>query len=88
VLFAALLGLVVATALWPILERRLELDATASAISRGIVVALLAILVAYAFGSALFQRQLWVLLGVTAAIPTLVPSPPDGVSPRDARVHR
>ena len=76
-LFAALLVVVVATAVRTIVEKRLELDPTASAIARGAVAALLAILVAYAFGSALYQKQLWVLLGLVAAIPALAARDPD-----------
>jgi O-antigen ligase len=70
-LFAVLLLVVVGSAVKTVFEGRLELDPTASAIARGAIVALLAILVAYAFGSALFQKQLWVLLGLVAAIPVL-----------------
>lgn len=71
VLFAGLLGLILVTAVKTIVEGRLELDTASSAIARGLVVALLTLLVAYAFGSALFQKQLWVLLGLVAAIPQL-----------------
>lgn len=77
-LLVLLLVLVVATAVRPLLDRRLEGDPIASAIARGTVVALLAILVAYAFGSALFQKQLWVLLALAASIPTLAIRQPGG----------
>lgn len=76
VLFALLLGLVIAGAMRTVVAGKLELDPTASAIARGVILALLAVLVAYAFGSALFQKQLWVLLGLAAAIPTLAGTEP------------
>lgn len=76
-LFAGIVCLALGAALRTLLEQRLELDPAASAIARGLVVALLSILVAYAFGSALFQKQLWVLLGLVASVPALAARGPE-----------
>lgn len=50
------------------------LRAETSALGRGAVVALLSILVADFFGSGLFLKPLWILLGLAAALPMLVES--------------
>ena len=48
------------------------LSTEVSALGRGAIVALLSILVADFFGSGLFLKPLWILLGLTSALPTLV----------------
>jgi hypothetical protein len=53
---------------------------------RGLVAALVTLLAAYFFVSQMYSKQLWLLLGVLAAVPTLVraaerarPAEPTGV---------
>ena len=71
VLFGGFVLVVLAAALRTIASRRLASDPSSSALARGIFVALVSLLVAYFFGSALFQKQLWLLLGLAAALPVL-----------------
>lgn len=68
-LFLALLGVSVTTALTAL--RSLG-DLRTEAVARGLVVGIIGLLVAYVFLSGTFEKQLWLLLGVLAAIPTVV----------------
>jgi len=71
-LFTAILGLIVATAVRG--ARRLgELgDLNCELLARGLVAGTIGTLVAYIFLSGQYEKQLWLLLGLMAAIPTIV----------------
>jgi O-antigen ligase len=71
-LFTAILGLIVATAVRG--ARRLgELgDLNCELLARGLVAGTIGTLVAYIFLSGQYEKQLWLLLGLLAAIPTIV----------------
>jgi O-antigen ligase len=47
-------------------------DRQTSAIARGLIVGTVGLLVAYTFGSGEYEKQLWILLGLLAAIPAVV----------------
>jgi O-antigen ligase len=84
-LFGALLAMTIVPATRAV--GRLDVDAPQVALTvRGLVAALVTLLAAYFFVSQMYSKQLWLLLGVLAAVPTLVraaerarPAEPTGV---------
>ena len=74
VLFAWLILYVLAGALRALRRGLLAADPRNSALARGVIVAVPTLLVAYFFGSALYEKQLWLLLGFAAALPFIADS--------------
>jgi putative inorganic carbon (hco3(-)) transporter len=69
--FAAFLLGVVGVGLRSIKSGRFKSDDRAAAVARGVIVALIGLLAAYFFASALYAKQLWLLLALAAALATV-----------------
>jgi putative inorganic carbon (hco3(-)) transporter len=74
-IFVSFLLAVIGLALTSLKQGRLRSDEGASAVARGVVVALVALLAAYFFASALYAKQLWLLLALAAALATVTRLP-------------
>jgi putative inorganic carbon (hco3(-)) transporter len=74
-LFAVFLFGVIGLAVTSLRAGTLSSDDRASAVARGVIVALIGLLAAYFFGSALYAKQLWLLLALAAALATITRRP-------------
>ena len=82
-LFTAALALTIGSAVSAIRKARTPAG-DAALIARGFVVGTTALLVAYGLLSALHAKHLWLLLGIVAAIPTVLRTPADDELPSSA----
>jgi putative inorganic carbon (hco3(-)) transporter len=73
--FAAFLLGVIGLGVKSLRGGRFRSDHAASAVARGVVVALVGLLAAYFFASALYAKQLWLLLALAAALATVARPP-------------
>jgi O-antigen ligase len=76
-LFAGFLLGVIGLAVTSLRRGALSSDHRASAVARGVIVALIGLLAAYFFASALYAKQLWLLLALAAALATVTRTPND-----------
>ena len=70
-LFAGFLLGVIGLALSSLRSGTLRADDRAAAVARGVIVALVGLLAAYFFASALYAKQLWLLLALAASLATV-----------------